>query len=155
MRHALTFLATALIASISFVAASEEPRDSGLTCSRLEPLEAKGTTVKDLQAQAPPAFAVGSEACAFPGQGAAVSTALQPLYLKLVSLLHERGLSDVGVFTIAVLKGDGSLDQFYFNNVPAQLESAACKLVEDFAAEFVYPLKPSGPFTQCGTLRIP
>jgi hypothetical protein len=155
MRHALTFLATALIASISFVAASEEPQDSDVTCARLELLETKGTTVKDLQAQSPPAFVVGSETCAFPGQGAAVSSALQPLYLELVSLLHERGLSDTAVFTIAVFNGDGSLDQFYFNNVPTQLESSACQLVEDFAAEFVYPLEPSGPFNQCGTLRIP
>ena len=155
MRDALTFFTTVLIASISFVAASEEPRNSGLTCSRLEPLEAKGTTAEDLQAQAPPAFVVGSEACAFPGQGAAVSAALQPLYLELVSLLHERGLSGNAVFTIAVFNGDGSLDQFYFNNVPEQLGSAACKVVGGFAAEFVYPLTPSGPFTQCGTLRIP
>ena len=141
--------------SLIAVASAEEPETP--LCLSMEAATEKGLDLDAMRQEYVPAFAVGSDDCAFPGKGREVIEAFRNFQLNLVQSLADDPqvtVNGLTFFSLVFFEKDGAIQYFFHRGLEPEQDNQVCKIVRNLSKDYRYPLSATRPFSQCGTVRI-
>lgn len=125
-------------------------------CLSYEEAATRGLDVESIRAENLPAFKMGSNACAFPNRGEQVELAIGEFQREIISTLATESPVKGAVFSSLVLFDEYGKIKFFFYRCPDEkMGQQICRIVQEIADDYTFPIESTQPFYSCSTVRIP
>lgn len=145
---ALLFLSCTTIACAQRVMRLGDARSIGLTTEHMDSLYKNAFNIQD------------TADSAFPGRMDEFLERWQATLRAIGTSLHSEGFRhphDIPVTYRIFFGGDGRIEHFHYairEALTPELEQHFRQCVEKFIASYNFPMKPDGPFKQCGKMVL-
>ena len=133
----------------------------GQKLMRLVDARAIGLTMEHMDSLYKSAFNMQeSTDCAFPGRSEAFLEIWPSTLQSVGEYLHRQGFrhaQDIPVTYRIFFGPDGRIEHFHYairDAIDPALEQRFQKGVEQFTDDYAFPMKPDGPFKQCGKMVL-
>ena len=123
----------------------------GCRCMSFAEAEARGLSISELRER----YGVAVEA--FPDRKDDLAKSWTDLQYTLRDRLQEASSEDLGghsFFSVVIFDADGRIAWVFHRGLEQDEEHVFCKVVEDLAEDYRFPLRSDTGFSQCGTTHF-